>query len=72
MRDRIKEILLESIQVKEELMRSQIGRIIEITETLSDCRKKGGKVIFFGNGGSASDSQHGRTIRRQELPSGAG
>ena len=58
MRDRIKEILLESIQVKEELMRTNIVDILEIAEAAIDCIKKNGKVILFGNGGSASDSQH--------------
>jgi len=58
MRDKIKDILLESIQVKEELLRTSIGKIIEITELIIDCLKKDGKVILFGNGGSASDSQH--------------
>ena len=58
MRDKIKDILLESIQVKEELLRTSIGKIIEITDIVIDCLKKNGKVILFGNGGSASDSQH--------------
>ncbi len=58
MRDRIKDILLESIQVKEELLRTSIGKIIEITDMITDSFKKNGKVILFGNGGSASDSQH--------------
>ena len=58
MRDKIKDILLESIQVKEELLRTGIGKIIEIADILTDCLKKKGKVIIFGNGGSASDSQH--------------
>jgi len=58
MRDRIKDILLESIQVKEELLRTSIGKIIEIIDLITDCFKKSGKVILFGNGGSASDSQH--------------
>ncbi len=58
MRDKIKDILLESIQVKEELLHTAIGRIVEITELAIDCLKKGGKIILFGNGGSASDSQH--------------
>jgi len=58
MRDRIKDILLESIQVKEDLLRTGIGKIIEITELTISCLKKNGKVILFGNGGSASDSQH--------------
>ncbi len=58
MRDRIKEILLESIQVKEDLLHTRIDRIIEITNLIIECIKKGGKIILFGNGGSASDSQH--------------
>ncbi len=58
MRDRIKEILLESIQVKEELLHTKVGEILGIAEVIIDSLKKNGKVILFGNGGSASDSQH--------------
>ncbi len=58
MRDKIKDILLESIQVKEELLRTKIGQIVEIVELIIDALKKNGKVILFGNGGSSSDSQH--------------
>jgi len=58
MREKIKDILLESIQVKEEILRNQIESIVEISQLMIDCLRKGGKVIVFGNGGSASDSQH--------------
>ncbi|OGX21905.1 MAG: phosphoheptose isomerase [Omnitrophica WOR_2 bacterium RBG_13_44_8] len=58
MRERIKDILLESIQVKEELLRTSISRIMEITNLVVECLRKNGKVILFGNGGSAADSQH--------------
>ena len=58
MRDQIKDKLLESIHIKEELMRSCITPIIEIADCVISSIKKGGKVIFFGNGGSAADSQH--------------
>lgn len=58
MRDKIKDIILESIQVKEELLRTSIGQIIEITKITIGCLKNNGKVMLFGNGGSASDSQH--------------
>ncbi|MCX5713639.1 MAG: D-sedoheptulose 7-phosphate isomerase [Candidatus Omnitrophica bacterium] len=58
MRERIKEIFSESIQIKEELLRSSVGTILKISQLFIDCLKKGGKVIIFGNGGSASDSQH--------------
>lgn len=58
MRERIKEIFSESIQIKEELLKNSVGTIMEIAGFFIDCLKKGGKVIIFGNGGSASDSQH--------------
>lgn len=58
MRDKIKDILLESIQVKEELLHTKIREILEIADLIIDALKKNGKVILFGNGGSASDSQH--------------
>lgn len=58
MRERIKEILLESIQIKEELLKNSVGQIKEIADIIIDCLKKDGKVILFGNGGSASDCQH--------------
>jgi D-sedoheptulose 7-phosphate isomerase len=58
MLERIKDILLESIQVKEEILRNQVGQIADIAQLMIDCLKKDGKVIVFGNGGSASDSQH--------------
>ena len=58
MRAKIQDKLLESIQVKEELMRSCIGQIVQIVNCVIDSLRKGGKIIFFGNGGSAADSQH--------------
>jgi D-sedoheptulose 7-phosphate isomerase len=58
MRDKIKDLFLESIQVKEDLLHSSIGQIIDIATLMIESIKKGGKVILFGNGGSASDSQH--------------
>lgn len=58
MRDRIKAILLESIKVKEDLLRTNLDKIKEIATIIVNCLRKNGKVILFGNGGSASDSQH--------------
>jgi D-sedoheptulose 7-phosphate isomerase len=58
MREDIKDILLQSIQIKEDLMRTRVDQIIDISQMVIECLKKGGKVILFGNGGSASDSQH--------------
>lgn len=58
MRERIKDIFCESIHVKEELLRTELGRIVEISELIIAALRKNGKVIIFGNGGSAADSQH--------------
>jgi len=58
MRDKIKDLLLESIQVKEQMLHTQISKILEISEAVISCLKKSGKLILFGNGGSAADSQH--------------
>jgi len=58
MRERIKDILLESIQTKEEVLRRGIGQIKEISDIFIESLKKGGKIILFGNGGSAADAQH--------------
>ncbi len=58
MRDKVKDILLENIRVKEEMLRTAISQIMEIANLISECLKKEGKVILFGNGGSAGDSQH--------------
>lgn len=58
MRERIQEIVLESIQVKEELLKTEVSRILEIVQIIIEALKKGGKLIVFGNGGSASDAQH--------------
>jgi len=58
MRERIKDVLLESIQIKEELLRSYISQIKEMSELMIEALRKNGKVMLFGNGGSAADSQH--------------
>jgi len=58
MRDKIKDIFLQSIQVKEELMQKHIGQIIGIADIIIESLRENGKLIVFGNGGSASDAQH--------------
>ena len=58
MREIIQEAILESIRVKEELLKNNLGEIVEISKKIIESLKKGGKLLIFGNGGSASDSQH--------------
>lgn len=47
----------ESIAVKQKLL-PQVPLIIRMAEAISGRLEKGGKVLFFGNGGSAADAQH--------------
>lgn len=54
----IEEAINESIFVKENTLQSQSDTIIAIAKAMIACLKKGGKIIFCGNGGSAADSQH--------------
>ncbi|MBM3251299.1 MAG: D-sedoheptulose 7-phosphate isomerase [Candidatus Omnitrophica bacterium] len=58
MKEQIVKIIQESISVKESLIRTQVATIVKIAELVIDCLKKGNKIILFGNGGSAADSQH--------------
>ncbi|MFY9402745.1 MAG: D-sedoheptulose 7-phosphate isomerase [Candidatus Omnitrophota bacterium] len=58
MRRVIEDAILESIRVKEGLIKANIGDILKIANEIISSIKKGGKLIIFGNGGSASDAQH--------------
>lgn len=40
------------------LLGNQVEKIKDLAELIVDCYKNGGKVILFGNGGSAADAQH--------------
>ena len=41
-----------------EYLKTQIGNIIKISRIIEEALNTGKKVIVFGNGGSAADSQH--------------
>ena len=58
MQNLIAKDIQDSIQVKQTLLKTHL-ELIEKAATLTyNCLKSGHKVLFFGNGGSASDSQH--------------
>ena len=64
----------ESISVKTELGQAATEQIAEAATAILACLRAGGKLIVFGNGGSASDAQHmvaelvGRyAVKRQAL-----
>ena len=75
MRRYIEERLEESARVKVALARGQIGEIERMAGLIIETYKAGGKVVLFGNGGSAADAQHlagelvGKfLLRRQAFP----
>ena len=48
----------ESIAVKQLILKDMLGLIEKAAQITADCLRQGHKLLFFGNGGSASDSQH--------------
>jgi D-sedoheptulose 7-phosphate isomerase len=48
----------DSIGLKQEILRTLIPQIEKAAQKLTECLRAGNKILFFGNGGSASDSQH--------------
>jgi len=58
MKERIEQIFKESIEIKEQSLSANIDHIIEAIECISKALKENHKLLFFGNGGSAADSQH--------------
>ena len=56
--DLVRQQFQESIELKEKVQIEFSGQIIEIAKKLSRCLKRGKKIFFCGNGGSAADAQH--------------
>jgi D-sedoheptulose 7-phosphate isomerase len=60
MKDKIKNIISESVAVKNKVLQDEkmISTIEEITQAIVDALKNGKRIYFCGNGGSAADAQH--------------
>jgi D-sedoheptulose 7-phosphate isomerase len=56
--DEIRRQLTESAQVKQSFPGDLIHRISEFSEKSAAALRAGGKLVFFGNGGSAADAMH--------------
>ena len=68
MEEEIKNLIRESIEAKTNFL-NQAGNIQKAADEIIKCLKNGNKVLIFGNGGSAADSQHiaGEFIGRFKL-----
>ncbi len=58
MKKDIERIFFESIQVKKDTLSQCRDDIILAAREILSVFRQGGKIMFFGNGGSAADSQH--------------
>ena len=58
MKETIKEILEESIKIKQKVIETLIPDIEESANIMINCLKSGNKILVCGNGGSAADAQH--------------
>jgi len=56
--EEIRRQLEESARVKQSLSDELIGRISQLAEKSAAALRAGGKIVFFGNGGSAADALH--------------
>jgi len=58
MRHEIAKRLEEGARIKKALAESRIDQIVSMVRLIVTAYKAGGKVVLFGNGGSAADAQH--------------
>ncbi len=56
--DEIRRQLEESARVKQSFSEALVGRIGQFAEKSASALRNGGKIVFFGNGGSAADALH--------------
>ncbi len=55
---RFREAFTESIDLKRRVLETQGPQVAAAAEMLAQVFKAGGRVMIFGNGGSAADAQH--------------
>jgi D-sedoheptulose 7-phosphate isomerase len=54
----LRAVAAESIAVKQRFFAERAERVLEVGRRMAASLKSGGKVLVFGNGGSAADAQH--------------
>jgi D-sedoheptulose 7-phosphate isomerase len=58
LRSRLAEAFTEAIELKQEFLARQGETVLAAARLLAETLKAGGKILLFGNGGSAADAQH--------------
>ena len=54
----IKQLAAESVALKQRFFEANAGLLVAAGRRMAECLRAGGKVLVFGNGGSAADAQH--------------
>ena len=54
----IEDSIKDSMRIKENLLKAEVRNIEKAARAIIKSLRLGGKVLIFGNGGSAADSQH--------------
>ena len=58
MRDVAEAIFRESARLKLAFLEAHLDLVVRVAEAIAGALRAGGKVLLFGNGGSAADAQH--------------
>src|SRR5215471_17590718 len=60
MEEKIREIIQASIRTKEQVLQNQalLDTVSKLTDIITEALRKGNRLYFCGNGGSAADAQH--------------
>lgn len=58
MNERIEKIVADSLEVKRRYFAEHGAEVLRAAMLIADCFSAGGKLLLFGNGGSAADAQH--------------
>ena len=58
MTDQISKIVADSLEVKRRFFEAHTGDVERAAQMIASAFKAGGKLLVFGNGGSAADAQH--------------
>ena len=56
--EEIRRQLAESARIKQSFSDELVSRIAQFADKSAAALRAGGKIVFFGNGGSAADAQH--------------
>jgi D-sedoheptulose 7-phosphate isomerase len=54
----VRAVAAESVALKQRFFAESAPLLVEVGHRMAECLRSGGKVLTFGNGGSAADAQH--------------